>query len=157
MHACEKILTSSLGKDLSLDDCAVLSAIVTFKNLKQGEILFSADEATKTLYVILSGKIDVTKNVSPDEWTLIHTLHEGDMAGEMSFIDGDTHSLTLRANTDTELFCLENAPFEGLLLTHPHLVYHVMRAITRTTHQALRRMNNQYLELNKFITNQYMG
>lgn len=156
-NPCHKILNSTLGKDLSADDCAVLSKIVTFKHLNQGDILFSAGETTKTLYVLLSGKIDVTRHTTPEDWTLIHTLHEGDMAGEMSFIDGTTHSLTLRANGHAELFCLESEPFEALLLTHPHLVYHIMRAITRATHHALRRMNEQYVELNKFITNQYMG
>lgn len=157
MRICEKIQTSSLGKDLSDDDCTTLSTIVKTKTLNQGEILFSAEETTRTLYVILNGKIDVTKNQTNDESLLIHTLHTGDMAGEMGFIDGDPHSLTLRANTDTELLCLDHESFEALLLTHPHLVYHVMRAITRATHHALRRMNHQYSELNKFITNQYMS
>lgn len=155
--SCDKLLNSTIGKDLSGDDCAILSKIAQTKHLDDKEILFSAGSCTQTLFVILNGKIDVTKDTLPGEWTKIHTLHEGDMAGEMSFIDGTTHSLTLRAHGSTELFCIEKEPFEALLLSHPHVVYHIMRAITRATHHALRRMNDQYIELNKFITNQYMG
>lgn len=155
--SCEKLLQSTIGKDLTADDCAILSNIAQTRKLENKDILFSAGTSTKTLFVVLSGKIDVTKDTFPGEWTHIHTLHQGDMAGEMSFIDGNTHSLTLRANGQAELLCIGKEPFETLLLTHPHVVYHIVRAITRSTHHALRRMNDQYIELNKFITNQYMG
>lgn len=155
--SCDKLLNSTIGKDLSADDCAIVSKIVHTKTLNDKEILFEAGTKTKTLFVILSGKVDVTKDTLAGEWTHIHTLNEGDMAGEMGFIDGTAHSLTLRAHGKAELLCLEKDTFEALLLTHPHVVYHIMRAITRTTHYALRRMNDQYIELNKFITNQYMG
>jgi CRP-like cAMP-binding protein len=155
--SCEKLLNSPIGKDLSADDCAIVSKIAYHKHLDKHDVLFAAGESTQTLFVIVAGKVDVTKDTLPGEWTLIHTLHEGDMAGEMSFIDGTTHSLTLRAQGNAELVCIEKEPFEALLLTHPHVVYHIMRAITRSTHHALRRMNEQYIELNKFITNQYMG
>jgi len=155
--ACEKLLNSIIGKDLTSDDCAILSKIAHTKHLKNEEILFAAGSCTETLFVILTGKIDVTKDALPGEWTKIHTLNEGDMAGEMSFIDGATHSLTLRAHGNVELLYIEKEPFEALLLNHPHVVYHIMRAITRATHNALRRMNDQYIELNKFVTNQYMG
>lgn len=154
-HDCDKIQNSSLGKDLTADDCAILSKIVSFRTLKEGEILFSAGESTHELYVLITGKVDVTKDTSPDEWITLHTLRAGDMAGEMSFIDGTSHSLTLRANGQSELLCLPREAFEALLTSNPHVVYHVMRAITRTMHQTLRRMNSQLIEMNRFINNEY--
>lgn len=152
---CQKILNSTLGKDLTEDDCAILASIITFKKLDNEAVLFSSGEKTDTLYVILSGKVDVTKDTSPTEWLNIHTLQPGDLAGEMGFIDSETHSMTLRAHGTTELFCIQRADFEKLILTHPHVVYHVMRAITRATHKSLRRMNEQFIELNRFINNEY--
>lgn len=152
---CNKLLASSIGQDLTADDCAVLSKIATEITLQNGEILFSAGESTRTLYVILEGKIDVTKETTGDEYMTIHTLNKGDMAGEMGFIDGDTHSLTLRAHGSATLLCIAKEAFEALLLTHPHVVYHVMRAIIRATHHSLRRMNAQYVEMSRFINNQY--
>jgi CRP-like cAMP-binding protein len=155
--SCNTLLNATIGKDLSSDDCAILLSIAQIKHLEDKEILFSAGSCTQTLFVILSGKIDVTKDTLLGEWMSIDTLHEGDMAGEMGFIDGTEHALTLRAHGASSLLCIEKEPFEALLLTHPHVVYHIMRAITRATHRALRHMNEQYIELNKFITNQYMG
>ncbi len=153
---CQKILNSSLGRDLTLDDCAVLSNIVQFKQLNSDDILFKEGDKTETLFVIVSGKIDVTKDKILPDYTVLHTLKQGDMAGEMSFIDGNTHSLTLRANGTCELMMIKREDFEKLLLTNPHVVYHVMRAITRSIHATVKRMNDQFVELNRFINNEYM-
>lgn len=156
-HAdCLKIQHSVLGKDLTLDDCAQLIQIGEFKQLAEGDILFQAGEQTNQLFVIIQGKIDVTRDKMPPHYTVIHTLQAGDLAGEMSFIDGDAHSLTLRAHSSCELFSIQRDDFEQLLLTHPHVVYHVMRAIVRATHTMLKRMNNQFIEMNRFINNEYM-
>lgn len=153
---CQKIIDSTLGRDLTLDDCGVLSGIIEFKSLNDGDILFSAGEKTDSLYVIVSGKIDVTKDKIAPEYMVLHTLQPGDMAGEMSFIDGNAHSLTLRAKGSCELMTVQRDAFEQLLLTNPHVVYHVMRSITRSIHTTLKRMNDQFIEMNRFINNEYM-
>lgn len=153
---CQKILNSSLGRDLTLDDCAVLAGIITFKQLQDEEILFKAGEKTDMLYVIVTGKINVTKDKILPDYMVLHTLQPGDMAGEMGFVDGDEHSLTLRAQGSCELMTIQRDEFEKLLLTNPHVVYHVMRAITRSIHTTVKRMNEQFIELNRFINNEYM-
>lgn len=153
---CQKILNSSLGRDLTLDDCAVLSSIVEFKQLADEDILFKAGDKTDSLYVIVNGKINVTKDKILPDYMVLHTLQPGDMAGEMSFVDGNTHSLTLRAHGNCELMTIQRDAFEQLLLTNPHVVYHVMRAITRSIHTTVKRMNDQFIELNRFINNEYM-
>jgi len=153
---CQKILNSSLGRDLTLDDCGVLSSIITFKQLNDEEILFKAGDKTDCLYVIISGKIDVTKDKILPDYMVLHTLKPGDMAGEMGFIDGNEHSLTLRAQGNCELMTIQRDQFEQLLIHSPHVVYHVMRAITRSIHGTVKRMNDQFIELNRFINNEYM-
>lgn len=153
---CHKIQQSSLGKELSIHDCEKLVSIGQFTQLKDTEILFSAGEQTNRLFVILSGKVDVTRDKTAPHYTVIHTLQMGEMAGEMSFIDGETHSLTLRAQGSCELFSIHRDDFEQLISDNPQLTYNVMRAITRSAHIMLKRMNNQFVELSRFINNEYM-
>lgn len=156
MIDCQTLLNLPIAKDLTADDCVILAKIANVKQLNDQENLFRAGDTTNTLYVILKGKLDVLKEDPTHEALNIHTLHKGDMAGEMSFIDGEEHSVTLRAQGAAELLCIENEAFVSLLLSHPHIVYHVMRAITRSTHNALRRMNAQFVDMNRFINNEYM-
>ena len=85
----------------------------------------------------------------------MHILHEGEMAGELGFIDGLEHSAALRAIGDCEVFSLKREKFELLMNDDPDLVYKVMRAIVRTVHSILRRMNIQYVEMTNYIYKQH--
>ncbi|NJN48029.1 MAG: cyclic nucleotide-binding domain-containing protein, partial [Candidatus Competibacteraceae bacterium] len=80
---------------------------------------------------------------------------EGDMAGELGFIDGLEHSAALRALGDCEVLSLEREKFESLLHTDPELVYKVMRTIVRAVHSIVRRMNAQYVEMTNYIFKQH--
>jgi CRP/FNR family cyclic AMP-dependent transcriptional regulator len=82
-------------------------------------------------------------------------LREGDMVGEMGFIDGVEHSASLRALGNCELIRLEREGFEGLLQTDPELTYRVMRAIVREVHRILRGMNTQFMEMTNYISKQH--
>ena len=84
----------------------------------------------------------------------LQIIREGDMLGELGFIDGVEHTASLAALGDCELIRLGRARFEALLDKDPELVYKVMRAIIRTVHRILRNMNIQQVELTNYIANQ---
>ena len=79
----------------------------------------------------------------------------GDLVGELSFIDETPHDASLVANGPTRVFGLERAKLESLLLTHPQIVYRVMRAIVRTVHEIQRRISMQSTELTNYIYKQH--
>jgi CRP-like cAMP-binding protein len=89
------------------------------------------------------------------DWVTLQLLREGDMVGEMGFIDGVEHSASLRALGNCELIRLERDSFEELLKTDPELTYKVMRAIVREVHRILRGMNTQYMEMSNYISKQH--
>jgi CRP/FNR family transcriptional regulator, cyclic AMP receptor protein len=97
----------------------------------------------------------VTRVTGTGDAVTLHLLKAGDIAGEMGFLDGDPHSATLRAIGGAEIYSLTRDALEKLLEGHPRLVYNVMRAIVRTVHSILLRMNLQYVELTNYITKQH--
>ena len=145
---------SSIASELSDAECAILAGVVTRRVLVNGEILIEEDQVDHTLYVIVSGALEVCRHTGGD-WITLHVLKAGDLAGELGFIDGQPHSATLRAIGPTEVFILERSQFEALLEGHARLTYGVMRAILRTVHSILRRMNMQFVELSNYITKQH--
>ena len=50
---------------------------------------------------------------------------------------------------------LERERLESLLVTHPQIVYRVMRAILRTVHEIQRRISMQSVELTNYIYKQH--
>ena len=149
------IQQSPLGPDLSAEQCLALADVVSARGLERGMFLLEEGHKDNSLHVVTKGELEVVKPLAGGDWVTLQILREGDMAGELGFIDGFEHSAAIRALSNTEVFSLKRQDLEGFLDKDPHLVYQVMRAIIRTVHVILRRMNLHYVELNNYITHQH--
>ena len=151
----QMILSSPLGTELSAEQASALAEKVAVLCMKDGDFLLEEGHSDSFLYVIVDGKLEVTKSVSGAEHVTLHLLHAGDMAGELGFIDGLEHSAGLRAMGNCTVFSLSRENLESFLTTDPEITYRVMRAITRTVHGILRRMNIQHVEMHNYISKQH--
>ncbi len=149
------VLHSSLGAELSEEEAAVLSGLMSSRELVDGEFLISEGKADDSLYVLLDGKLEVVKHAGADEVVSLAVLREGDLVGELSFVDGELHTVGLRALCDSRVLGLKREDFEKVVDTNPQLVYKVMRAVTRSAHRIVHRMNHQFIELNNYIFKQH--
>ena len=153
--ASRLILESCLGTELSQEEAGVIGALMNPRELKDGEYLISDGTADDSLHVLLEGKLEVVKSAGADELASIAILREGDMAGELSFIDGAVHTVGLRALCDTRVLSLKREDFESVVDNNPQLVYKVMRAVARSSHRIIHRMNYESIELNNYIFKQH--
>jgi len=148
----EMVKQSPLCVEFDEDECRALAGIVDCRKLGHGDILIEEGHTDHTLYIIVSGALEVSRSVGGGEHVSLHIHKAGDVAGALGFIDGCEHSATLRAIGPVEVFSLEREAFEGLIDDHPRLVYKVMRALSRSVHQITSRMNAQYVELSNYIS-----
>jgi CRP-like cAMP-binding protein len=146
---------SRLSAELSDEEVAILSHHVTFRELEADEVLVAEDTSDNHLYVVVSGALGVVKNHGGNDRVLLLTLGAGDLAGELSFIDGTRHYASLVALTPARVFAIEREKLEALLPEQPFLVYRVMRAIVRTVHEVQRRLSMQSVELANYIYKQH--
>ena len=151
----EQILESTLGLEFSDEDAATIAALMDERSLADGDYLCEEGGADDTLHVILDGKLEVVKKTPADAVASLAVLREGDMAGELSFIDGETHTVGLRALADTRIASLTRSTFESIIDEHPQLVYRVMRAVARSAHRIVHRMNADFIELSNYIFKQH--
>jgi len=149
------IPSSSLGTDLSDSEASILGALMIERKLADGEFLFEDGTNDDSLHVILTGKLEVVKRTSGDEYSSLAVLRDGELAGELSFIDGAPHTVGLRALCETHVVSLSRNAFEGIVEAHPQLVYKVMRAVARSAHRIVHRMNTEFVELSNYIFKQH--
>jgi len=147
----ETIKNTNLGRELSLEQCAVLARACQLKRIKNGEILFEEGQSDDELFVILSGRFAVSRDSGRGFSNTLHLLNPGDLAGESGFLDSKPHSATLRAVGDSEVLTLKREKLESLLVENPVVVYGVMRAIIRSIREIIRRMNQQYQQMTDYI------
>ena len=149
------ILLSSLGAELSEEEAQTLSGLMNPQELTDGDFLITEGTTDDSLHVVVEGKLEVVKKTAADDEASLGILREGDLAGELSFIDGHEHTVGLRALTHSQILSLEREKFENIVDAKPQLVYKVMRAIARSTHRIVHRMNMENIELNNYIFKQH--
>ena len=146
---------SSLGKELSDTEVEVLAELMRERILADGEFLFEDGMSDDSLHVILTGKVEVVKRTGDDNFASLAVLRDGELAGELSFIDGAAHTVGLRALCETRVLSLAREAFEGIIDSNPRLVYKVMRAVARSAHRIVHRMNTEFVELSNYIFKQH--
>lgn len=149
------IQRSPLGRELSREQCEKLAGLVTSRGLEKDMFLLEEGQKDDSIHVITSGELEVVTLTGGGDWLSLQLLRSGDMAGELGFIDGLEHSAAIRALNNAEVFSLARPDLEKMLDEDPHLVYQVMRAIMRTVHGILRRMNLQLVEMTNYVTKQH--
>lgn len=151
----ELVRNSSLAAELNEEQCSVLAELIVSRKLADGDVLLQEGAMGDELFVIVSGSLAVTRETGNGDWMVLHVLRAHDLVGELGFLDNLEHSATVRAIGPSEVFEFRRAQFEGLLDSHPHIVYLVMRAIVREVHNKLRRMNIQHVELSNYISKRH--
>jgi CRP-like cAMP-binding protein len=141
---------SPLALELSDEEAGVLAEIMGIQHLKDEEVLVYDGEINHQLHLLTDGRIAVTKTVE-GEPAMLYMLRAGEFAGTRAFVDRTPRKATLRAIGKTEVYTLDPEVFEALLETHPHIVYAVMRAIFRTVHSTLMRIDMENEELKNYI------
>ena len=146
---------SKLASDLDEQEFGILAAQVAVRDLADGEVLVREGAADDHLYVVADGLVGVVKYIETDTRLTMATLGVGDLAGEMSFVDGTTYQSSLVAVGRARVLGLARQSLESLIETNPAIVYHVMRAIIRTVHTTQRRLSHQAVELSNYIYKQH--
>jgi len=149
------LLNSSLGTELSEDEADVLNDLMSLRELADGEFLITEGTHDNSLHVLLEGKLEVVKRTGAGEIASLAVRREGDLAGELSFIDGELHTVGLRALCDTRVLSLPREEFESIVDANPQLVYKLMRAVARSAHRIVHQMNHEFIELNNYIFKQH--
>ena len=149
------ISSTALGAELNDAEIEVLAGLVTESDLVDGDFLIEDGASDDALHIILKGKVEVVKRTGADEFASLAVLREGELAGELSFVDGTPHTVGLRALCDTHILTLRREAFEGIIEAQPQLVYKVMRAVVRSAHRIVHRMNTEFVELSNYIFKQH--
>ncbi len=82
-------------------DCLVSRCEV--QHFGAGDVIFSEGDAARTLYVVRQGALEVVKRRGDGE-VLLGKVLPGECVGEMSFIDMQPRSATVRATEPTEVW-----------------------------------------------------
>jgi small-conductance mechanosensitive channel/CRP-like cAMP-binding protein len=96
-----------------------------------GEPVIRQGDAGKSLFVIMSGRVEVTAFQEGMPAVLLATLEAGDYFGEMSLMTGEPRSATVTPLVESRLLEVGNDSFRKLLAAQPDLVQELGKSLQR--------------------------
>lgn len=130
-----------LFQSLDPAERATLAAAMTRVSYPKGEVLFRTGDPGDALYVVRSGKVELSvRDHSGDRIVLDH-CGPGGLFGELSMFDGGARTANAEAVDTSELLLLDRKDFLDFLREHPDAALHLLAMVAgrlRRTDQLLR-------------------
>jgi CRP/FNR family transcriptional regulator len=142
-HAEDALSRAPLFETLDDEGERALRAGVADIQLARGDRLFDEGDAGDQLYVVLDGKIKLTRTASDGRENLLSVLGPGEMFGELSLFDPRPRTASAVAVTDSRLAGLGHDYLRQWLTGRPDVALHLLRALA----QRLRRTNDVMADL----------
>jgi len=87
-------------------------------DLAKGEVLFRKGDDSNALYIVRKGELTVLDEI-PGQRVFLAGLHEGEIFGEMAFIDGRPRSASVQAAKDSQVLMFTKEEFIRLVIERP--------------------------------------
>ncbi len=114
---------------------AVADAIVK-RRFKRGEKIVEQGKKSNALFIVLTGRARVITADARGREVILATLNPGDYIGEMSLIDNEPHSATVRAEVQTDVLMLGRLEFARCLPENTSMAYAIMKGLVQRLRHA---------------------
>ncbi len=120
MDALVDLRKFDLFQKFSSEEIAALSSVVTTRTLSDQEFLFHEGDKGSSILFISSGKVQILKKHSGvdtssiDSYEEVNLRGEGDILGEMAYLDDSVRSAAARAQGPVELVVLDRDALQGI-------------------------------------------
>ena len=114
---------------LSDSEFQSIDHIFVIRAYRKNQIIFLEEETGNYMYIVLAGKVKVTKTTSGGKETILAIHKPGDFFGEMALLDGKTSPATVSAMEDCRIASIGKADFQRFLMHHEKIVLQIIQVL----------------------------
>jgi CRP-like cAMP-binding protein len=111
---------------------------MTIFKLKPNQVLLREGDRSNMMYWVQTGQLEVSKKRGGTDVVLGH-IRSGELVGEISFLDQEPRSATVKAITDCELIEIPQDAIENIYKTQPKW----LEILVKTLAERLRKANSR--------------
>jgi CRP/FNR family cyclic AMP-dependent transcriptional regulator len=128
---------------LTREALSLIAQVTSEEAHAQGTRIFQYGDPGDKLFVILEGKVRISREVSGMGEEALAVLGAGQIFGEMALLDEAPRSADARAHERCRLLVIQKDAFDDLLFMHKDLAYEVLWACVRIMSARLRETNDK--------------
>lgn len=133
-------------RGLNQEQLQSIVQIAVAKQFAHGRVIFKKGDRDNELYLIVKGKVRITREYPLGGYETLAVLEEGHAFGEMAvFGDDVVRSATARAAAECELLILKREPFRQLLHDDRELANTILWNLLKQVSGHLRTTNDKVM------------
>jgi CRP/FNR family transcriptional regulator len=125
----EYIRRVPIFETLSEAEFKTLEHVFVVRTYKRNQVILLEEETGKFMYIVLAGKIKVTKSTEGGKENLLAIHQVGDFFGEMALLDGRTSPATVSAMEDCRIILIAAADFYNHLMRNEKVVQQIIQVL----------------------------
>ena len=139
----EQLARVELFAGLKPQGLELIAKVASEETHAAGTKIFQHGDAGDKLYLILEGKVRISREVPGMGEEALAVLGPGQVFGEMALLDESPRSADARVHERCRLLAIPKDGFDDLLFMHKDLAYEVLWSIVRMLVSRLRETNDK--------------
>jgi CRP/FNR family transcriptional regulator len=120
-----------LLRELTEDDVKAIRPHVHAVTLRRGDRLYDEGDVDDQLYVVVDGKVKLTRTSADGREVLVRVQGPGDMFGELAMFDPTYRTSNASAVTDARLAAIAHDDLRAVLLDRPTIALLLLRELAQ--------------------------
>ena len=134
-------------RGLSAGELRLLAAFSGEELYNRDELIFREGSTGEKLYIILDGKVRISKNIPGVGEEALAILEKGDFFGEMALVDSEPRSADARAHVNgTTVLTISRSVLNEILSVDVESAYQFLSILCRILTQRLREINLKIIQ-----------
>lgn len=119
------------------------------KLYKDGEIICREGDEGKSMFVIQSGTVEISKKL-PEGEMVLRTMTKGEIFGEIALFDRMTRSATVKALGEAIVLSVDKKGFFAKACKDPTLTFNILEGMSKRIRELTRELS-KYKENSEFV------
>lgn len=130
MEVRDLLEQTPLFENLSEGEIDILVHSTRIQTYKTGQVILREGRVGAAFFVLVSGSVEVVKDISSSEPVVLATLGAGEFFGEIATMKHVTRSASVRALQDTKCLVIRRLDFESYIRRFPDVAAKVESALS---------------------------
>lgn len=133
-------------KSLKDEDLKILEVSLKIQKVKKREIIFNEGDKSEWLYVLINGKVKISKIAKDGKEIVLEIIDEKDFFGALAVIKGIPYPANAVALEDCEVGKIPSRIFLSVVKKYPHIESEILYHVTTRLKSGIESLKNIAIE-----------
>jgi len=117
--------------DLKVAELAAIAAVTEEVSYPPEQKVFKQEDVGNTVFMVISGLVEVVREVSPEDRVVLDTIGRGGAFGEMALLDDSPRSATIQTVETSRFLTLHKQAFNETVMAYPRIALQICSVLSQ--------------------------